>query len=103
MKHPPFAPAPRDCLGLTERQALCAAWSLRGMGAKQIARVTGLSVGTVKCHLGRAYRALGAATQAELVTAVAMRARIDLVDTFHRLRGVPVPRDVTRRTTTTEV
>lgn len=82
-RHPPH-----DALGLTARQAECLRWQLIGMSRAQIAQRIGLSVGTVKTHIGDAYRALGVSRHRELVEFVMQRSGTDIQKLFDHLRGV---------------
>ena len=56
---PAGAPAPVDGYGLSRREAEVLALAARGLSNKEIAGAMGLSEGTVRKHLERAYRKLG--------------------------------------------
>lgn len=67
-----FGPAARggkglDELGLSARQREVLQCLLRGMSAKQIARVLGISDGTVKSHTVAVFRALNVSSRAQVV------------------------------------
>lgn len=67
-----FGPASRggrglDELGLSARQREVLQCLLRGMSAKQIARVLGISDGTVKSHTVAVFRALNVSSRAQVV------------------------------------
>lgn len=64
---PPAAPAPGAELGLSARQWEVLQCLLRGMSAKQIARVLGISDGTVKSHTVAVFRALNVSSRAQVV------------------------------------
>jgi DNA-binding NarL/FixJ family response regulator len=64
--HPPAGTAPHD-LPLSARQWEVLQCLLRGMSAKQIARVLGISDGTVKSHTVAVFRALNVSSRAQVV------------------------------------
>lgn len=64
---PPKAVAPAGALGLSARQREVLDCLLRGMSAKQIARVMCIADGTVKSHTVAVFRALNVSTRAQAV------------------------------------
>jgi DNA-binding NarL/FixJ family response regulator len=58
---------PANMRGLSCRQKEVAEQLTSGQSSKQIARVLGISVGTIKVHLSAIYRAAGVGTRAQLI------------------------------------
>jgi DNA-binding NarL/FixJ family response regulator len=60
----------KEDLGLPPRQAEVLRGVLRGMGDKQVAGATGISVNTVRTHMTRLFRKFGANDRVELIIAM---------------------------------
>lgn len=65
----------RETLGLSPQQAEVVKHILRGKSDKQIARALGISVPTVRTHMGRLFRKLDLNDRVELILHVFTRTR----------------------------
>ena len=57
----------KEDLGLPPRQAEVLRWVLRGMGDKQVACATGISINTVRTHMSRLFSKFGSNDRVELI------------------------------------